>query len=122
MTEATAEITREQLAGDFAKAAEILRHGGLYQGSFRPIGAGCDGPRCTTAALIEAHIGYVPRRFGPFMRDIQPHVDRLAEVLGEELSPNEPTTFSAVVEWNDRPERKVEDVLAAFEKAREVDR
>lgn len=93
----------------FKKAAEILRRDGLAKGHFGPVYEEVRAPRCTVGAMYCA-----ARALGMSDYDVGHNYNKLfQEAAGID-------SYGFTSEWNDLPERRVEDVLAIFDRLAEV--
>ena len=92
-----------QVAADLRAAAEVLRRDGWTQGVFHDTTTGC---RCLQGALDAV---YAPReRMGAYVEsDEDATYVQLAKIIGT----------NRVIDWNDKPGRTADEVIAALEAA-----
>ena len=94
------------------KAADEIRRRGWYQGEFAPIEADDDScPVCAWGAINVAHSGD-PRNW--YVEGAPGEESPALQVLAIAATGD---AFRSVPSWNDDPERTVEEVLDAFERA-----
>lgn len=92
----------------FEKAIDVLRERGWHQGDFE---SSHDGSVCAVGALGVACVGNAS-----WLAENQGDWTPVMKTLRTVLQPDDPSTFF-IPDWNDDPERTVEDVILALKMA-----